>query len=375
MSLTATTTEEEERPTHVGTGAGLTRPHPADLAHLFHDLLPRHPTLRDVSLCDCRVNARYLRGFADALLRHAASGEATNAADSAPRGGRGGGRQWRRRRHSHSAGKRLYLCRTPLDDAAVAVIADMLREHSAPVNELTVKHCSGGGGSAGTSSTANRWRLLAHSASTNGHLRNLELHEDDVTVVPGLLETLLGSASALRHLVVRADKWTDEAMIALVEALKTNAVLQTLELGGKRDDFRHVHIFEELLESHNCTLTKLVLKFRNRPRGHRLGALLMRNRHLRKLVEVLETRDGALPRRALWPYALHFTGNSFPHLAYRFLRHGNVVVAGEEDEGSASISSSMLTKKRRRRRRRRRLDRDRDGAASADEDDRAATQE
>jgi hypothetical protein len=349
------------------------RPHPDDLAHLFRALLPRHPTLRDVSLCDCRIDARYLRGFADALLRNAAI--APNAAEAPPRGGRGGARQWRRRRHNNSTGKRLYLCRTPLDDAGAAAIADMLREH-APVNELTVKHCSGGGGSAGTSSTASRWRLLAHSASTNGHLRKLELHEDSVTVVPGLLEPLVGSASALRHLVVRADKWTDEAMIALLEALKTNTVLQTLELGGKRDDFRHVPIVEELLMSHNCTLTKIVVKFRNRPRGrHRLGGLLRRNRHIRKLVEVLETRDGALPRRALWPYALHFLGNSFPHLAYRFLRHGNVVVvaAGEEDEGSASISSSMLTKKRRRRRKRR-LDRDRDGAASADEDG-AATQE
>jgi hypothetical protein len=108
--------------------------------------------------------------------------------------------------------------------------------------------------------------------------------------------------------------------------------------------------------------------------GHRLGALLRRNRHLRKLVEVPETRVGALPRRALWPHALQFTG-SFPHLAYRFLRHGNVVVVvaaeEEEDEGCASTISSMLTKKRRRRR----LDRDLDGAASADEDDRAATQE
>jgi hypothetical protein len=188
---------------------------------LYCSVLPRHASLRSVSLSWCGIPASYLRR----MLMPAGPSSSSSIQQLS-----------------------LYDCYLEPRGEAVRALAEALGRHgSAPLTELGIARCS---------LNSNECRLLFDGASESRTLASLSIVETEHLRVRActLERAVVGFNSSLRTLRVAAKRWTRSGIASVVRLLRTNDALESLDVSGERSGELHAHIRTDLLSTYNFSL-------------------------------------------------------------------------------------------------------------------------
>jgi hypothetical protein len=169
-------------------------------------------------------------------------------------------------------------------------------------------------------------RQLFRSLQYNSNLRRLDVSVEEV-YDDGALHLPTNEGSALRHLSIDVETWTREGKASLARQLKTNALLEALQV-IHRNTIRITHRpWVEMLASHNFTLRSLREQscsrygVRRPHMGDRIPRYLNRNGRVQQALGGLPGYHVALA--VLWPRVLGMV-SGLPALLYRFVRLGDL---------------------------------------------------
>jgi hypothetical protein len=169
-------------------------------------------------------------------------------------------------------------------------------------------------------------RQLFCSLQCNSNLRRLDVRVEEA-YDDGALTLPTNKASSLRQLSIDVETWTREGKASLAGQLKTNALLEALQV-IHRNAIRITHRpWVEMLASHNFTLRSLREQscgrygVRRPHMGDRIPCYLNRNERIQQAL-------GGLPgyhvaSAVLWPHVLGMV-SGLPALLYRFVRLGDL---------------------------------------------------
>jgi hypothetical protein len=275
------------------------------LKKLFGEVLPKHLSLREVTISNSRIQPPYWKLFTEKfLLPH----------------------NWNF--------VRLALESTPLTLEGCRLLQRML-QRKVRLFQLKLDNCGLGN---------DEWHVVSEGIRDNTHLHTVTLIERDVTVQPGTLLPLLQKPSFVKQLEVRAAGWSAEAFEELVRALRTNTVLCDLTVHcDRRRAIPHLPLVEELLTTYNYALeTVTVRPCGDRALLRRLDALLERNKRVRALGGTARSRHAShefyrFPSRAVWPRVLG-AYSRFATLMYRFVRKANLEAFANQVQPAAALA-------------------------------------
>jgi hypothetical protein len=275
------------------------------MARFFGEVLPKHLSLRDITISKSRIQAEYWRLFAENCITSKGSLE------------------------------RLALESTPITPEGCQHLKRML-QREVPLFQLKLQDCGLG---------ADEWRGVCEGISGNPEMHTVALIERHATVRPGALVSLLQAPSAVSRLEVAAAGWSAGAFQEFVLALRPNTALCYLTVRcDRRREIPNLRVVEELLTTYNCTLESVTVHpCADRALLRRLEALLERNQRVRELGDPSHHRQLKRPHhfssRAVWPRVLEVYSR-FPTLLYGFVRKANLeAFASQMGQGWAAAAA------------------------------------
>jgi hypothetical protein len=275
-----------------GVFEGLGEPGRKGLERLFSTVLPSHPTLEDISIGEV-VPVRLPKLLFRALVE-TRSGTATAAAAAA-------------------AVPTLPCLQLGGPIANYAEDLGTMLSRNAPVASLWINYLG---------VLASECQRVCDGLPTNTHLRTLSISSTGLDVRPSTFRNAFGATSPLTTFCCGTppQQWSLDSFLAAMEALRTNATLEDLNLVGfampdLTDLVPHV---DHLLHRHNYTLRQI----RCFDRDPLIQKRLRENDRVREAVAGLRRSQFRLEPRAGWPDALGRI-SSKPALVYKFLREGN----------------------------------------------------
>jgi hypothetical protein len=265
---------------------------------LYCSALPRHASLRSVSLSWCGIPASYLQRM---LMMPAGPSSSSSSSSSSLK----------------SSIQQLSLydcCLEPRGEAVRALAAALGRGGSASLTELSLARCS---------LNSKQCRILFEGASESRTLVSLSVVETEhLRVRACTLERAVGFSSSLRTLRVGAKWWTRSGIASVVRLLRTNDTLESLDVSGERSGELHAHIRTDLLSTYNFSLRYVPCGAAAEPEQQvEMDRLLDRNVRVRHDYDRLH--DDGIPRvgSGVELGAEAFARVSrFPTLLYRLLR-------------------------------------------------------
>jgi hypothetical protein len=277
----------------------------AYLTKFFGEVLPKHLSLRDVTISHSRIQAPYWRLFTENVL--ATPGPLV----------------------------RLAIECTPLTLEDCRLLQTMLRRE-VQLFKLTLEDCGLGN---------EEWRVVAEGIRDNTHLHTVTLIERTLTVQPGTLLPLLQEPSFVNHLEVHAAEWSAEAFAEFVTELRALPVVCDLTLRTDRE-ISNLNLVEELLTTYNYALETVTLRpCGDRDLHRRVGALLERNQRVRELGHPYHHRPlkrfSHFSSRAVWPRVLEDYGR-FPSLTHYFVRKANLEAFVTQVQLAAAEAGAVL---------------------------------
>jgi hypothetical protein len=290
----------------------------SDVARLFGDVLPGHPTLESIKL-DCGLPAAHMRLFT------AAMGTMSRRRGGVPL-------------------ERLSFVGEGFTRELAHQIADMLHRN-VPIGMLEVCPFPGG---ADPGSGKLLFEAVPHAMS----LRYLR-----IILMECSADALDGAAAspALKSLWVDSETpFPDEAVRSLSKQLRTNTTLTDLFLGlaryrlpreGDPELFRPL---AHVLDTYNFTLERVSVgpAYAGSAAVRTIDDLLRRNGRIRTALDHWQPRDYHVSPASLWPVALAMV-RRLPTLLYRFVRKGDLNLLG--DHFAPRGGGSVLVRKKRGR--------------------------
>jgi hypothetical protein len=257
------------------------------LTKFFGEVLPKHLSLRDITISHSRIQPPYWRLFTENVL--VTTGRLV----------------------------RLAIECTPLTLEDCRLLQTMLRRE-VQLFKLKLEDCGLGN---------EEWRVVAEGIRDNTHLHTVTLIERTLTVQPGTLLPLLQEPSFVNHLEVQAAEWSAEAFAEFVTELRSIPALCDWTLHCDRE-IAHLHLVEELLTTYNYALETVTLRpCADRGLLRRVDALMKRNKRVRELGHPSYHRPlkrfHHFSSRVVWPRVLQ-DYSRFPTLLYRFVRRANL---------------------------------------------------
>jgi hypothetical protein len=260
----------------------------ADQARLFGEVLPKLPFLEKVHFCHASLPIAHLKTFASRLSATSSLVELDI---------------------DNSYGDFL---------ACVPDLAAMIRRSDVPLQVLKLNARMG--------MDRDACRQIFDSLQHNTTLRTLEVRVEEA-YDDGALTLPTNKASSLRHLLIDVETWTREGKSSVAWQLKTNTLLENLQV-VHRNTIHLTHCpWVEMLESHNFTLRSLREQPRSRygVRAAHMGDVIPR--YLRRNGRIQQALDGLrgyhVAPAVLWPRVLGMV-SGLPALLYRFVRLGDL---------------------------------------------------
>jgi hypothetical protein len=263
---------------------------------LFGTVLPRHESLRTISLSRCVVPFRYLRAMVMAATPSSSSSSITQVS--------------------------LYDCTLDPRCEAVRAMVDALGYSNGTLTNVRLSRCG---------LDAGQCRAVFDGAANSRSLVSLSIDEPDKLVVDATaLSRALGSKrSSLRTLRVAAKEWNPDGISSVARLLRTNETVEAFDASGANASALHDEL-RRVLETYNASLR--YLSGVGPEHRAQMNRLLDRNVQVRRDYDRLQD-EGGVPRVGqsppLYAEALGRV-RRFPTLLYRVLRRHGIAVAVAE---------------------------------------------